>query len=104
MKKLLLIALLVIGSSAMACDGSCRCGGAPKLTKTQELFNAGKVFGEWLGYLGAGAALVAVDAPAWPLGIPALCIYASRGQAAYNKAHGITHSREKRRRLRNGRN
>ncbi len=102
MKKVLLVAGIVAALAAPVkahdvCNGECLCGGQKPPTSLEKAIDAATSLGKWGAYLAAGLYAAAHGGPGWILGVPELCIYMSRHQRAYNRAHGITHSREKRR-------
>lgn len=66
-------------------------------TEDQKAFEKARAVGEWATYLAVGTGMAVNGVAVWPLGVPALCIYLSADQRAYNRAHGIKHGRHLRR-------
>ena len=95
MYKILTITLaLAISTPALACDGTCKCGGVPQ-TPTESATSVNiKTGAKFAGYVIGGAIVAGSGGCALIVAIPELCVNLSADQRAYNRRNGIKHSRK----------
>ena len=90
MSKLLMI--LMLSGTAMACDGTCQCGGKPVRNSTYTAMNFAAMTA--VGLL--GGATVGPVATIGAFGAVEILGPVYRRQSAYNLKHGIRHDRRRR--------